>query len=629
MAIILFFISILLVFLILLSYEEIDISKSIIGTLLISSLLVTVSSEVLSLFHSFNYASLASFWSLTMIIGSIIVLKCKANSNQIKEKATSFISSIKNNKLLFSIISLILILIGFQGFIYPPNNWDSLTYHMARIPHWIINENISPFPTAISRQVNSPPFSELFISQLNILAKNDYFSNFIQYIFLIGNIAVSILISNNLNFSKKAKIICCFLILTTPEFLLQASSTQNDIVVSFFILSSCLFTLISYQCNSNKDYILLAISVGLGFFTKGTAYIYLLPILCLWCLLILLKYRTKKTFYKLAFIPIISILINIGFYTRNYSYTEDPLGKNEDKLFNEEISLKKITLTSLKNIGIHFAIYPLNQITNKIVEKSHLLLNEKIDNPKTNFNGTKFHLKKWQHHEDDASNILQILIFFICIILFLFNLNKFASFVWILLLIPLAEFLIFSVVLKWQPWHTRLETPIFFLILYFIAIVIDRTVFNSKIIVLTSLILTFYSFIIVLYNPTRPYITNQNTTEIRITDSRFKKYFANNMILEKDYLFARKLLKNYENKVATDLWIDSWEYPFYFDVYSTNQSLAVPINLNNSTKNIKNIKNKNFNYIISTNHTDSTFVWNKINFHRVQKLRSFTIYKIN
>jgi hypothetical protein len=627
MAIILFFISTLLVFLILLSYKEIDISKSIVGTLLISSLLVTLSSEVLSLFHSFNYASLASFWSLTTIIGSYIFTKRNSNSNLIKEKATSFISSIKNNKLLFSIISLILILIGFQGFIYPPNNWDSLTYHMARIPHWIINENISPFPTAIARQVNSPPFSELFISQLNILAKNDFFSNFIQFMFLIGNIAVSILISNNLNFSKKAKIICCFLILTTPEFLLQASSTQNDIVVSFFILSSCFFALLSYHSNSYKDYILLAISVGIGFFTKGTAYIYLFPILCLWCLLILLKYRTKKTFYKLAFIPIISILINIGFYTRNYSYTEDPLGKNEDKLFNEEISLEKITLTSLKNIGIHFAIYPLNEITNQIVEKSHLVLNEKIDNPRTNFNGTKFHLKKWHHHEDDASNILQILIFFICIILFLFNLNKFASFVWLLLLIPLTDFFIFSVVLKWQPWHTRLETPIFFLMLFFIATVIDKTVFNSKIIVLTSLILTFYSFIIVLYNPTRPYITNQNTTEIRITDSRFKKYFANNTIVEKDYLFARKLLKKYENKVATDLWIDSWEYPFYFDVYSTNQSLAVPINLNNSTKDIKTKKNINFNYIISSNHVDSTFVWNKINFHRVKKLRSFTIYK--
>jgi hypothetical protein len=201
MAIILFFISTLLVFLILLSYKEIDISKSIVGTLLISSLLVTLSSEVLSLFHSFNYASLASFWSLTTIIGSYIFTKRNSNSNLIKEKATSFISSIKNNKLLFSIISLILILIGFQGFIYPPNNWDSLTYHMARIPHWIINENISPFPTAIARQVNSPPFSELFISQLNILAKNDFFSNFIQFMFLIGNIAVSILISNNLNFS--------------------------------------------------------------------------------------------------------------------------------------------------------------------------------------------------------------------------------------------------------------------------------------------------------------------------------------------------------------------------------------------------------------------------------------------
>jgi len=99
MAIILFFISILLVFLILLSYKVIDVFKSIIGTLLISSILVTLSSEVLSLFHSFNYASITSFWLLTSIIGIILLVKKKSESNQIKEKKQLFINYLKNNKL--------------------------------------------------------------------------------------------------------------------------------------------------------------------------------------------------------------------------------------------------------------------------------------------------------------------------------------------------------------------------------------------------------------------------------------------------------------------------------------------------------------------------------------------------
>ncbi len=629
MAIILFFISILLVFLLLLSYKEIDISKSIIGTLLISSLLVALSSEVLSLFHSFNYTSLTSFWSITTLIGSILLVKKKSESNQIKEKKQLFTNYLKNNKLLFSIISLILILIGFQGLIYPPNNFDSLTYHMGRIPHWIANESIQSYAGHIFRQINSPPLSELFISQLGILYKTDLFSNSIQYFFLIGCLACFISISQEFNFSKNAKIIGLLFILTTPDILLQGSSTQNDIVVSFFILTTCLFAIKSYKSPHLISFSLLAISTGLAFYTKGTAYVFLLPILLIWCILFLLKYKTKTPFLKLSIIPLLTLLINLGFYSRNFRLSGDPLGKNEDKVFNEAFGVNELLLNTTKNIGVHFAIYPFNQFANQAVEKMHLILKEDMRNPTINFNGHKFKLKEWQHHEDDAANFFQIILIIISICLYIPFRKKSPNLLPLLLLVPIIELLFFSLTLKWQPWITRLQLPILFLFSFYISYIFSQfTKSNGKLNLYILILLgstTFYAFMIIIVNPTRPFITNYFTNDIKITDSRFKKYFALYTKCEPDFYVSRKYLKKYEGKIGIDVGGDTWEYPLYYDIFSKNQQLAKPLNILNLSKKLNLKKYANIKIIISSKK-ESLYVYNKTKYYPIKKMELFTIY---
>jgi hypothetical protein len=630
MAIILFFISILLIFLLLLSYKEIDISKSIIGTLLISSLLVTLSSEVLSLFHSFNYNSLTSFWLLTSIIGIILLVKKKSESNQIEEKKQLFINSVKNNKFLFTIISLILFLIGFQGLIYPPNNFDSLTYHMGRIPHWIANESIQSYAGHIYRQINSPPLSELCIAQLGILYKSDLFSNSVQYFFLIGCLACFISISQEFNFSKNAKIIGLLFLIGTPDIILQGSSTQNDIVVSFFILSTCLFAIKSFKYQSLLSLSLLAISAGLALYTKGTAYIFLFPILIIWGTLFILKYKSNFPFFKIIVIPFFIILINLGFYTRNYSLSGDPLGKNEDRVFNEAFGLNELLLNTTKNIGVHFAIYPLNQFTNQVVEKIHLTLKEDIRNSSINFNGHKFKLKEWQHNEDDAANIFQIILILICIFLYIPFRKKNPSLAILLLLIPILELLFFSFTLKWQPWITRLQLPIIFLFSFYVAFIISQfTNAKEKLMPFIKIIfgsIIFYAVIIIFLNPTRPFVTSSFTNDIKITDTRFKKYFALYTKCEPDFYVSRKYLTEYEGKIGIDIGGDTWEYPLYYDIFSKNQQLAKPLNILNLSKKLDANNYKDLKIIISYKK-DSIYSYNNTKFYPIKKMELFTIYR--
>ncbi len=47
-----------------------------------------------------------------------------------------------------------------------PNNFDSMTYHLPRIEHWLQNKNLSYYPTSIIRQLDSNPFAEELILSL-------------------------------------------------------------------------------------------------------------------------------------------------------------------------------------------------------------------------------------------------------------------------------------------------------------------------------------------------------------------------------------------------------------------------------------------------------------------------------
>ena len=94
--------------------------------------------------------------------------------------------------------------IGMMIFI-PPNNWDSMAYHLPRIQHWIQNGNVYPYPTNITRQIATSPLSEYIILNIQVLASTDAFSNLVQYFALINTIFLATLILKSFQVNYKVK----------------------------------------------------------------------------------------------------------------------------------------------------------------------------------------------------------------------------------------------------------------------------------------------------------------------------------------------------------------------------------------------------------------------------------------
>jgi hypothetical protein len=159
-------------------------------------------------------------------------------------------SSKDHARRLEALVSIILIVVlwgtAFIALSCVPNNWDSMTYHLPRIEHWLQNRSLDYYPTSIDRQLDLNPFAEELILALRSIIDAYPLANMIQWLSFAGCIMVIGAICRQLGGSRKAQTLAHALGSTLPIAILEASSTQNDLVVAFFpwrvFISFCAFS---------------------------------------------------------------------------------------------------------------------------------------------------------------------------------------------------------------------------------------------------------------------------------------------------------------------------------------------------------------------------------------------------
>jgi 4-amino-4-deoxy-L-arabinose transferase-like glycosyltransferase len=98
---------------------------------------------------------------------------------------------------------------------------------------------------------------------------------------MVGSLIGVSLIVERLKRTSRAALLSAVVAATVPMGVLQASSTQNDYVVTFWLVCAAYSILTTMDAGSMPLSHAAAIGVasGLAILTKGTAYVYLLPFL--------------------------------------------------------------------------------------------------------------------------------------------------------------------------------------------------------------------------------------------------------------------------------------------------------------------------------------------------------------
>lgn len=456
------------------------VRRSFLSSLIGIFFFIACSTELLSLFNLINFAGISGSWFLFDLILLTWHLRLRKKShpnlihtlNQWVNHSARFFRQV-GGLTTFVLWSLLLVTLA-VGLISTPNNIDSLSYHLSRLGYWIQNQHVGHYPSHIERAISFSPFSEYVHLHTFLLAGSERFFQPLQWICLIGILGYISLLVEHFAGSKAAMRISLVFAATLPIVLLESMTTQNDLVVAFFILATA-FYIFDYLTGSYRlNLLLLSFAIGLGFLTKGTFLFYTLPFgaYFLGQLVRGKQFAIIGVLFLGVFVS--TVTLNVPFWYRTYQIFESPIGNISNGNKNNTANVNQFLSSVSKQVFLHLGFISPQNRYNDFLEKQLILFHNAIgvplDLPNSDMN---FKMNKLNFNEDFAHNFIGMWLIFLSLVLFPFSgMNLIAKRYFLL---SLASFLIFCFFIGYQIYGSRLHIPFFLLISPAIGLVVSSS----------------------------------------------------------------------------------------------------------------------------------------------------------
>ncbi|KAF0135190.1 MAG: hypothetical protein FD145_16 [Candidatus Saganbacteria bacterium] len=473
--------------------------ESFIWASIIFGVVLVSITEILSIFKAISPIPMSMFWGLAaLIVGLLLIKYHKPDINYYPPKVSLDLSS----KTLLFLILIVFVVTFAVAFIAPPNNYDSMTYHMARVEHWMQNKSLDYYPTHILRQLSYTPGAEYIILNFQVLSSSDRFANLIQWMSMFGCVLLATYITKIFGGNKKEQILSAFICSTIPMGIMQSTSTQNDYVATFWLFCFVYFVLKHLSENHILNIIGASMAFGMTILTKPTAMFMSIPFIVWLIVLVIGKMRWRFWKPLLLFI-LIAFLINTGFYLRNINLFNKIIEPDRGTA-NAIFAPKNIISNMIKYSSLQFAS-PAPQINKMLydsVRSFNNIIGVEINDSRTSYDNYKI---LYSPHEDVIGNPIHLLLAFICIIVFLiFGRNKDKKLV-LYIISLVAGFMVIFILLAFQMGFNRFSLSFYVMLSPFIAIIANRIF--SKILLLFVVILSIVCALPPLFmNTIRPII---------------------------------------------------------------------------------------------------------------------------
>lgn len=547
---------------------------------------VVAITETLSLFSAITWWGLAVAWLIVGLVawyGFVLARQKPAEAAQPKQ-VDSFTRAVLACLAGYGAVLLLIALAA------PPNTWDAMTYHMGRVIHWAQNRSVAHYPTNIVRQVQLNPFAEFVILHFQILTNGDRFANLPQWLAMVGSVAGVSLIAARLGAGPLGQSLAAVSCATLPMGILQSTSAQNDYVTALWLvcLAWCVIELASRPAAKHPERLTyaLAAALGLAILTKATAYLFAAP-LVVWFVVHVLRTRPAQWWRYAAAIASITIALNLGHSIRNYRVFGSPLGpKDEVSLYtNETMGPSRLASNGLRNLALHANVAPnalQKPVTNTVASLVRSLGVDPHD-PATTLSGTYFGVEDQPNHEDGAGNGLHLVAILVALFVVFTARGPNRASSWGLIIVVVAGALLFCGYLKWQPWNSRLQLPLFIL-----AAPLIGAAFDGKRLIARSTIAIFLvaGIFPLLFNFSRPLVGPNSILRLARNDIFYLTRWdvrEGHMQLA-DYARRRGCLR-----IGMMIGPNEWEYPLWAMLNEARVDGPYKfdhVNVTNATKNL-------------------------------------------
>ncbi len=527
---------------------------------------VAASTELLSLYGLVTLPMVAAVW-IGMAVGVVVAVVWTADWMRIGWVFRSALLAVRREGFLAWCLGLAACVFMAGTLIValsaPPNTWDAMTYHMARVAEWIQRAEVSFFPTSIGRQNYQMPLANFAVLHLQILSDSDRYANLVQWFSYLLCGVLSSLVVRDLGRPFAVQLLAAFVALTLPSAILQSNSTQNDLVCAVFCLSFAWFLLRYGVYGARADGLRAGLAMGLALLVKGTAYLFCGGVGLVLGLAVLIRRRGEWRTVVVTAVAAAALAaaVNMGHWSRTFSLYGTPISGGSEPYTTETISAKGVAANIVRNAAMHVGL-PAREFNLAVTRGVAALLGPEILNPKTTWQNCRFAVV-WSRHEDRAGDFLHLVLVTAGILLLLRLRGAPAVSIRLFAGAAVMAGLLFCVYLKWQPWHMRLHVPLFMLALPAAVAALAAGRLQARGVLLGLAALCFVAGLpFLFFNQSRPLLSRYGYSTLKA--DRGAQYFAGNPALREDYEGAmRFVLRSRAGDVGLMLGEDDWEYPLW------------------------------------------------------------------
>jgi len=523
-----------------------------------------VLTEILSLFGALHRTALLVSWVVVTFAAGFVVRRLR--SRILLQRADSPRIPIDvADALLLAAIGTVLVLIAVTAIVAAPNTFDSMTYHLSRVAHWHRNHSVAFYATSIPRQLYQVPGAEYLVAQVYVLFDGDRFVNMVQWWALLGSALGVSSIAERLGARRRGQLLAALACVTLPMAVLQGSSTQNDMVASLWMVCTLIFVARLVDSWSLTSTLLTGASLGLALLTKATAPLFLAP-LAPAILVAAYRRRDRRSWLALGGVAALAVFMCLPHLLRTHELFGHPLGPLSRpgaaySFLIEPVTPKTVISGAVRNFGLQAASSSgtFNRWLEGSIRATLGALDIDPDDPRTTWTGQSFAIKQASRDEDAAGNPVHLLLLLAVVAGLLVSPNRHRR----LLLYSAAlaaGLLLFSALVTWMPWHTRLQLPLLVLATPLIGARLPRR--GSRVVALTlAVVLVAAASGPLLYNQRRPLLPPGSIGQT----VRAQQYFAGHPSVQQSYLEALRILEEELRCVDVGLWLgpNDYEYPLW------------------------------------------------------------------
>ena len=373
-----------------------------------------------------------------------------------------------------------------------PYNWDSMTYHCARLFHWAQNKSVAHYATGNSRQVSSPVLAAFVNVNVYILTKNGgSVLNLLQCVSYLSNGMLVYAVAKKLQLSSKSCVLSAVLFYSMPIAFAEALTTQVDNFSAFWLLSFVYLILdftkknqkIRFDKETMEKVTVLSLCVAFGYLSKPSVGFGMLFFAGWLFIMVLVRKDNWKVFLYALGAGILLVIILLPELSRSFqtfhAFASQETGARQ---LIGSLHPRHILVNLSKNLAFNLPCVWLYQSSKNIysfVNKIAAWLRIDINSPAISEDGREFSVHQPQTYDCDmAVNpvivwaiLIGTVIFVICLKNYIKNnenSQKIGYFI-----VSAGSFFLFCAVLRWEPFVSRYMISYLALLCPAIGIVLD------------------------------------------------------------------------------------------------------------------------------------------------------------